>query len=290
MIHSRSGHTSETIRRPAVAGYFYPSDPTELAQEVDRLIDRRVAAQPARALLVPHGSVRHCGAVIGATLSRAAVPRSCVIVGPSHTGSWMPWSLMAHGWYRTPLGDVPINRSFADALQARCPFLEADAWAQHGEHAVEVVLPFLQRLGPPDLSIVPVVLGAEVEGELAQFADALAQVVRMAEEAVLLVASSDLPHYEPLDEAVVQDRRVLETIQRLDSEALMREVRASSIRMCGAGAVAGVMMAATRLGVQRAEVIRYGTSADAGGDPDSVIGYAGVVIIWFHRSHGSTAH
>ena len=269
---------ASVIRRPAVAGYFYPSDPIEAVRQIARLIDHTATPAAARAVMVPHGSWTHCGAVIGAVLSRTIIPRRCIIVGPSHTGTWMPWSVMERGWYRTPLGDVPVDARLAEALRGRCPFLEADAWAQRGEHAVEAVLPFLQRLGPQELSITPIITGSDTEEEFFQLGEALAQVVRMAEEPVLLVASSDLSHYEPRMRAVAQDQRVLEAMQALDSAALIRQVRAGGIRMCGYGAVAGVMDAAKRLGAGHLEVVRQSTSADAGGDPDSVIGYAGVRI------------
>ncbi|MBI4340775.1 MAG: AmmeMemoRadiSam system protein B [Candidatus Omnitrophica bacterium] len=269
------------IRRPAVAGYLYPADPAEAAQAIDRLMDRTAAAAPALAAIVPHGSWAQCGAVIAAALSRMVLPRRCVVIGPSHTGTWMPWSLLEGGWYRTPLGDVPVDRFLADALRRRCPFLEVDAWAQHGEHAIEVVLPFLQRLSPSGLCLVPIISGSDDAEQFFQLGEALAQVVRMAEEPVLLVASSDLSHYEPCAETARQDERLLAAIRALDGAAVLHIVREAGVRMCGYGAVVSVLEAAKRLGAREAHIERYGTSAQTGGDADSAIGYAGVRI-----SHG----
>jgi len=269
---------TDVVRRPAVAGYFYPSDPAALRGE---LASFSRGAPPARAnahaVVVPHGSYRRSGAIVGAALARTVIPRQCVILGPSHTGSWMPWSVMAEGAYRTPLGDVPVNGWMAQALRTRCPFLEADAWAQRGEHAIEVVLPFLQWLGPPDLTVVPVIIGSDDEAEFARLAGALAEVIRMAEEPVLMIASSDLSHYEPQADAAAHDRRLLEAIRALDYRAVVRQVQ-EGVRMCGYGAVACAIDAATKLGASRATVVAHQTSAEAGGDPHSVIGYAGVVI------------
>jgi len=266
------------IRRPAVSGYFYPSDPSQLRALVDRLTRHDQARVQARGLIVPHGSYRHAGAIAGAAFGRVVIPRRCIVVGPSHTGSWMPWSLMTGGAYRTPLGDVPIDAACAAALRARCPFLEADAWSQRGEHAIEVLLPFLQHLGPRDVSIVPIVTGADRAEEFAQLAQALAQVIRMLEEPVLLIASSDFSHYESQACVVEQDRALLDAVQAMDGAALVRLVQDTRPLMCGYGAVACVLDALRQLGARRANLVRYGTSADAGGDPHSAIGYASVII------------
>ena len=185
---------------------------------------------------------------------------------------------MAAGAYRTPLGDVPIDEPCAEALRQRCPFLEADAWAQRGEHALEVIIPFLQRLGPSDLTVVPIVTGSEDEAELAQMAEALAQTARMSEEPCLFLASADLSHYEPAGRAAAQDGALIERISALDGAGLMRAVREGEALMCGAGAVACVLEAAKALGARRGHLVRYGTSADADGDPHSVTGYAGILI------------
>ena len=267
------------IRRPVVAGYFYPADPAALNEALDAVLGGAQAAPaPAHALIVPHGSFRHAGTVAAAAWAAARIPRRVILLGPSHTGSWMPWSVMESGAYRTPLGDIPIDEQGAAALRARCPFLAADAWAQQGEHAIEVVLPFLQRLGPPDLAIVPVITGSGDREELSQLSTALTQVVRMQEEPVLLVASTDLSHYEPAARGAEMDRALLNAMRTLDGRILLDCVHERSIVMCGDGAAACVLDAARALGAASARVARYGTSADAGGDPGSTIGYAGVVI------------
>jgi len=267
-----------TVRRPAVAGYFYPADPSALREEIDSFTPSGEARVQAYGLIVPHGSYRHAGAITGAAFWRVVIPRRCIVIGPSHTGSWMPWSLMTGGAYRTPLGDVPIDAACAAALQARCAFLETDAWSQRGEHAIEVPLPFLQHLGPNDLSIVPIVMGADRAEEFAQLAQALAQVIRMLEEPVLLIASSDFSHYESQACVAEQDRVLLNAVQTMDGGSLVRLVQNQRPLMCGYGAVACVLDASRQLGARRVGLVRYGTSADAGGDPHSAIGYASLLI------------
>ena len=277
------------IRRPAVSGYFYPEDPQVLRQVVGHLLERVSEPSRVQGVVVPHGSLRQSGAVAGAVFGRIAIPRRCVIVAPSHAGSAMRWSLFARGGYRTPLGVVEIDEPFCATLLESCPFLEADPWGHRGEHAIEVILPFLQlaspssidpqaRAGPGALSIVPLVTSSDQPEEVAGVAQALEHAIRAQEEDVLLIASSDLSHYEAVESGREKDQRLIELILSKDGPALMREVQGGLAAMCGSGAVACVLMAATRLGATRTELIRYGTSLEAAGDPNSVTGYAGVTI------------
>ena len=266
------------VRRPAVAGYFYPADPGALRAALERLT-RGGAAQPAHAVIIPHGSLQHAGAVIGATVAGTVIPRRVIIVGPSHTGVAPPWSVLPAGAYRTPLGDVPVDEPLAEALAQRCPFLEPDPWTQHGEHAVEMLLPFLQYAGPADLSLVPIVHGSDRPEELAQLGQALAEVVRQQPEPVLLMASSDLSHYAPHARIQALDRLLLDAVEQLDGPGLQRTVASERITMCGVGSVGAVMDAAVRLGARSARTLAYGTSAGGGGDPLSTVGYAGVHIL-----------
>jgi hypothetical protein len=234
--------------------------------------------RPAHAVVLPHGSLRQCGAIVGSTLSQVVVPRRCIVLGPSHAGTAMGWSLLEAGAYRTPLGDVPVDEGCAEALRSRCPFLEPDAWAQRGEHAIEVLVPFLQLFGPHDLTMVPIIVGSDDPVEFHQLGVALPQAIRMQEEPGLLVASSDLSHYAPRARVVLEDQGLIEAICALDGARLAHEVSHGSAGMCGAGAVVSVLTAARALGAGCGTLVQYGTSADAGGDPDSAIGYAGIVI------------
>ena len=277
-VNSAQPTVAPRIRRPAVAGYYYPANTAALTDALQALLPRDAAPKPARAVIVPHDSLRRSGAITAAALSRVVIPRRCIVLGPSHTGSWMRWSLMVDGAYRTPLGEVPMDGALADTLRARCPFLEPDAWAQRGEHAIETVVPFLQRLGPPGLAIVPVIIGSDDPGEAAHLAEALQEAVRTSSEPVLLIASSDLSHFEPQARTMEQDARLTQAICALDGDGLRRLVREEAIRMCGEAAVACVLQAAKGLGAVRGAVARYGTSAETSGDPGSVTGYAGIII------------
>ena len=268
------------LRRPAVAGYYYPEDPQELRGELDRLLQVSDHSQrmAARGIIIPHGALRQSGAVAGAVVGRIRVPRCCVIIGPSHTGSAMRWSVLARGGYRTPLGTVAVDEPLCSMLLERCPSLEADPWGQRGEHAIEVVLPFLQSIRPTGLSLVPVVMNSDRTEDAAELAQGLAHLIRIHEEPLLLIGSSDLSHYEDAEAGAEKDRRLIELIVSLDGPGLLRTVQAGGAMMCGGGPVACVLMAAARLGAIRGELISYGTSLAAGGDPHSVVGYAGIIV------------
>jgi AmmeMemoRadiSam system protein B len=268
------------IRRPAVAGYCYPVDPEALRHTIERSLQAAapLSPTPARGTLVPHGSYRHTGNILGATLGNTVIPRRCILLGPSHVERWTSWSIVTDGAYRTPLGEVPIDAAGAEALRARCSFLSVDETWHRGEHAIEVVLPFLQHLGPADLSIVPIIIGAEDAAEWAQCAEALAQVIRMQEEPVLVIASSDFSHYLPAPETSARDRRLIDAIRTLDASTFTRAVREQTAPVCGAAAIACWLGAMTRLNATTATLAAYGTSADTGGDPHSAIGYAGLIV------------
>jgi AmmeMemoRadiSam system protein B len=266
------------IRRPVVAGYFYPAEPERLRQAIDAACKPAEPTRQARAVIAPHDSYQRCGAVLGATFSPLRIPHRCVILGPSHTGSWMRWSLMASGAYRTPLGEVPVDEEAAAWLRARCPFLEPDARHQRGEHAIEVLVPFLQRLGPADLTIVPVIMGPEDRDEIDRLARALAELAAAPAGGALLIASAECSQYATRTQAEAQDRELLEAVSALDARRVLALAGEAGNRLCGAGAVACVLEAARASGAGRGALVRYGTSADAGGDPHSVSGYAGVII------------
>lgn len=182
------------------------------------------------------------------------------------------------GAYRTPIGEIPIDAACAEALRRYCPFLSPDETWQRGEHAIEVVLPFLQRLAPTDLSIVPVIISCEDAAQWAQFSDALARVILMQEEPVLVIVSSDLSHYLPAPQTAARDRFLIEAIRTLEVAAFARAVREQAIAVCGASAIACWLGTMTRLGATVATLVAYGTSVETGGDPHSAIGYAGLTV------------
>ena len=274
------------IRAPAASGRFYPADPARLADEIDALCrDARAEAsgappEPALAAIAPHAGLPYSGPTAARVFVRLALPRVIVIVAPNHTGVWRApggASLVLHGVFRTPLGDVALAEDLARALLDAEPLVGEDTDAHRGEHAIEVELPFLQRLRP-DVRIVPLVL-AFVDWEPCRaLGDTLARLVRAWPEPVLLLASSDLDHYEPAFVSERKDARALAAVEALDGAELLARCEREDISMCGRAAAATVLAAATTLGATRAVVVDYRHSGQVTGDLERVVGYGGVVI------------
>jgi AmmeMemoRadiSam system protein B len=210
---------------------------------------------------------------------RVRIPDTVVVLAPNHTGAMgSPGaSLWARGRFATPLGDVPIAEAFAESLMARCTLVAHDPSAHIREHAIEVELPFL-RLIATDTRLVPIVLAWDQWSPTLELASALAEVVREWDDDVLLVASSDMTHYESAAVAERKDRLALEAMQRLDGQELLSVCHREAVSMCGRAPAAVVIEASRQLGASTAELVDYRHSGLVTGDDREVVAYAGVVI------------
>lgn len=230
--------------------------------------------------MAPHAGYVYSGITAAHVFRRLALPRLVVILAPNHTGVCRApggASLWDAGAFRTPLGEVPVDDALAAALAAASPLVGVDREAHQREHAVEVELPFLQTL-QPDARIVPLVLAWDDWPSARALGEALAQLVARWAEPVLLLASSDLNHYEPAAVSEAKDARALEAVQALDGEELLARCRRERISMCGRAPTATVLAAARALGATRAEVVDHRHSGWVTGDDAAVVGYGGVVI------------
>lgn len=271
-----------TVRHPAVAGRFYPRDPEDLRSEARGYLSQVgfESETPIRAIgcMAPHAGYVFSGHVAGAVFARIEVPERCVLLCPNHTGMGRALAVMSEGSWETPLGDVPIDGELASALKQRFPALNEDSAAHRVEHAAEVELPFLQ-LRQPQLSFVPIALGTAQLEPLEQLGHAVADVVSAQSNPVLIVASSDMNHYESDQITRVKDQRAIERILSLDARGLHEVVTQQDISMCGFGPAVAMLTAARQLGARSAELVKYATSGDISGDRDMVVGYAGVVVV-----------
>lgn len=266
-----------SLRQPAVAGRFYPQDAETLLAEVETYLSPQVEAASAIGCMVPHAGYVYSGHVAGAVFSKITIPRRCILLCPNHTGVGYPLSIMSEGEWQTPLGPVPIDSEIAQKLKTTLPLLTEDASAHRAEHAAEVELPFLQALHP-DFRFVPIALGTSHFEPLAALGEAVAEVVCAQDEPVLVIASSDMNHYENDQITRIKDQKAIEPILRLDARGLYDTVMNEQISMCGFGPAVAMITAARRLGATSAELVRYATSGDVSGDRDLVVGYAGVVV------------
>ncbi len=273
--------TTNILRHPAVAGRFYPDDPDDLRAEVGDYLSQSSAKQPlVRALgcIAPHAGYMYSGHVAGAVFERVEVPARCIVLCPNHTGVGRALAIMSAGTWQTPLGDVPIDTGLAAALKERFPSLQEDSTAHRAEHGVEVELPFL-LLRQTELRFVPIAIGTGQFETLEQLGKALADVIAAQNDPILIVASSDMNHYESDAVTRVKDYRAIERILTLDPRGLYDVVTQQDISMCGFGPVVAMLTAARQLGAKSAELVKYATSGDVSGDHNMVVGYAGVVVV-----------
>jgi AmmeMemoRadiSam system protein B len=266
------------IRPPAVAGRFYPDDPGQLRDAVDSLlITENKKKIRARACLAPHAGYMYSGRVAGEVYKRLEIPSRVILIGPRHFPRGAPMAILSDGAWQTPLGLAPIDAPLAGKIARACSLLREDAIAHGAEHSIEVQLPFLQRL-VPSLAFVPIVIGPAQYGDLESLGRALAEIIRSEPEPILLVASSDMNHYESDDITRVKDRKAIDRILALEPRQLFDTVRNENISMCGYAATVAMLIAARALGATQAEMVCYATSGDVNGDLKEVVGYAGIVI------------
>lgn len=263
-------------RQPAVAGRFYPSDPLALRSYCRKHLVGEVK-EPAFGLVAPHAGYMYSGHVAASVYSRVELPRDVIILCPNHTGRGSAVAVMSSGSWITPLGPVPINAELAEALKEESTLFEEDAIAHQQEHSLEVQLPFIQYLRP-DVRLVPIDIGTNNLVLLREIGAALASVIAASQHPVLLIASSDMTHYEPADSARRKDSMAIREIERLDEDGLFAAVRDYGISMCGYAPTIAVMHACRRLGATSARLVRYANSGDVSGDYSSVVGYAGLII------------
>lgn len=283
--------SSDPIRPAAVAGTWYPG----AAEPLRAAVDGHLAAMEASptgdivALIAPHAGLRYSGPVAACAYRAIAGRRYdvVVLVGPSHHYGFEGVAVWPAGAFETPLGRVEVEAGVADRLLAS-PVVGAHPAAHGPEHALEMQLPFLQTV-LPGAPIVPLLLGYQERPTIEALADALVEAC--AGRAPLLVASTDLSHYFPADRAAALDQVVVDYVGRFDAGGLLAEYERYPLAergryvACGGGAAVAVMLAAGRLGADRARVLRRADSGDVSGDKAAVVGYLAAA---FERGSGAS--
>lgn len=264
------------LRPAVVAGRFYPAEESRLRGYLKGL-SRPVHPMAALGVLAPHAGYIYSGRAAGETLGAVRIPDTVLLLGPNHTGRGTPASIMGSGAWRTPLGDVAIDAALAGALKAACPQLVEDHTAHDQEHSLEVMLPFLQYANPA-VTIVPIAFMLRSAKTIEEVGRCVGRTLKEYGREVLIVASSDMTHYESAEEAREKDMAALERIVALDPAGLLATVFGNGITMCGVVPAAVMLWATRELGANRARLTVYTNSGEVSGDTSSVVGYAGVVV------------
>ncbi len=276
-------------RPPAVAGRFYRGTAEALKQQVQGFLESITNKIAALGILSPHAGLVYSGAVAGAVYSRLVLPDIFVLIGPNHTGLGAPVSIMTEGSWETPLGSVEIETGLAQSILSKSPRIREDILAHLHEHSLEVQLPFIQGL-KTNCKIVPIQmldtrletcleLGRAVAAAIAECQMSGAQgKIENPGSKPLIVASSDMSHYESAAVAKQKDFLAIERILDLDPEGLYRTIKENGITMCGFGPAVAMLTASKILGATGADLVKYASSGDITGDYDQVVGYAGMII------------
>ena len=294
---------SPMLRKSAVAGRFYQGAAAALKRQVADFIIPEARKKKALGILSPHAGLIYSGSVAGAVYSGIELPDTIVLIGPNHTGLGAPISLMANGLWETPLGKVAVDEALAASILSKSPRIHDDSLAHIHEHSLEVQLPFIQYL-KQEFKIVPIqmldtrletclevgkavaeaikgrVQGSGFRGQDAGNRAGVGEKSRHQSELcnVLIVASSDMSHYERAATAKDKDFKAIQRILELDPEGLYRTVKDYGITMCGCGPAVAMLVACKILGATSAELIKYTNSGEVSGDYEQVVGYAGVVV------------
>jgi AmmeMemoRadiSam system protein B len=243
------------------------------------LIDKKPEKLDVLACMLPHAGYMYSGLVAGQTVSRINLKDKMILLGPNHSGYGTAFSIMTEGSWQTPLGNVQIDSALAKEILNSSRDLKDDDLAHAHEHSLEVELPFLQYF-KSDFQIVPIAFLSNDLSILKEIGEDIGGVIKNSEQksSIMIVASSDMTHYEPQGQAEKKDKEAIQAILELDEDKLMERIQKYSISMCGYAPVVVMLSAAKMLGARTAKLIKYQTSGDITGDRNSVVGYAGIVV------------
>ncbi|MEM2319347.1 MAG: AmmeMemoRadiSam system protein B [Candidatus Bathyarchaeia archaeon] len=276
------------VRLPSQAGAFYAGTAESLRRQIEECflhrlgpgnIPKVVEAGPRRivGLICPHAGYMYSGPVAAHSYYSLALdgkPDTVVLLGPNHTGYGSGLAIMSEGLWRTPLGDVEIDRETANKIVEESRLIDIDETAHRYEHSIEVQLPFLQYLYGLRFKIVPICFLMQDFHSAEEVGQAVARAV--AGKNALIVASSDMTHYEPHRSAEKKDRLALQAVEAMDGAKFYSIIESHGVTACGYGPIAALITAAKILGAKEAKLLCYKTSGDVSGDYSSVVGYAAV--------------
>jgi AmmeMemoRadiSam system protein B len=276
------------VRLPTQAGAFYEGTPSSLREQITECFLHRLGPGgvpetqdkgPRRVIGVvcPHAGYMFSGPVAAHAYNELAVdgrPDTVVILGPNHAGYGSGLAVMNEGFWRTPLGDVAVDGKVANEIVRESKIVDVDDSAHRLEHSIEVQLPFLQFIYGSGFKIVPICFLMQDLDSSREVGEALARV--LTGKNAVIVASSDLTHYEPREKASRKDRMVLDAVEQIDNIRLFSVIEEQHVTACGYGPIATLIVASKRLGVKEAKLLCYETSGDVIGDYSNVVGYAAV--------------
>ncbi len=277
------------VRKPAQAGTFYADTQESLTEQLEKCFTHKLG--PGRlpsarrgdaeiiGLICPHAGYEYSGPIAAhaySTVANDRIPDIFVILGPNHTGIGSLLALMKEGTWQTPLGNVQVDTETAMRIQQSSNIIDVDDTAHLHEHSIEVQLPFLQYVYGSTFKFVPITFTIQDLESSQLVGQAIAEALKGKN--ALVIASTDLTHYEPQESAQKQDREVLEALKDLDETRFYSKIESNHVSVCGYGPVVALVTAAKLLGATKGQILSYQTSGDITGEYSSVVGYSSVAI------------
>lgn len=271
------------IRSPVVAGRFYAGDKSGLSKQIEdcfknphgpgEIPEVQKGSRKIVGLVSPHAGYPYSGPVAAhgySKLARDGKPERVVILGPNHSGLGSDISIDSSDSWKTPLGEIRIDDELRRKLLDNTGLIELDSLAHSKEHSIEVQLPFLQYFFGNDSKFVPICM----KNQNLKTSEELGRAIEDSiDESTLVIASTDLTHYEPQKTAEEKDRKAIEKMKKLDWKGLINLVSDENLSVCGYGPVASTILASKGIGGEKGELFKYATSGDTAGPSDQVVGY-----------------
>ncbi|MBS7659266.1 MAG: AmmeMemoRadiSam system protein B [Candidatus Bathyarchaeia archaeon] len=276
------------VRRPYVAGAFYEANPSLLKKQIEACFLHSLGpgslpkvneAGPRRivGLVCPHAGYMYSGPVAAHAyynLALDGVIDLAVIFGPNHSGYGSALAIVNEGVWRTPLGDVEVDREVANEIIQASRIIDVDEMAHRYEHSIEVQLPFLQYIYGSKFKIVPVCFMIQDLNSAREVGQTVAEVLKGRN--AVIIASSDMTHYEPHQRARMKDLKAIEAVEAMDEEMFNDVIEQYGVTACGYGPIIALIAASKKLDAREARLLCYKTSGDVSGDYSSVVGYASI--------------
>jgi len=266
--------SERSVRKPAVAGSFYPDNPEEITKKLLSYIGDNPKNKNVIGAIAPHAGWLYSGHVAGAIFASIKIPDTVILFGPNHKGLGVETALDSSTAWSFPFSDIEVDRNLSTKIADSLPSAKFDATAHANEHSLEVIVPFLFYRNR-SVRIVPISLSNYDDALLAQLGKSVAEIIRGKD--VLIVASSDLSHFESDDRARSIDTETIKCIEKMVPEAVLKRAK-NERALCGGGPVHALLTAGRVLGATEAKLVKYATSGDISGDRDRVVGYAGFIV------------
>jgi AmmeMemoRadiSam system protein B len=275
------------IRKPVVAGQFYPGVKKELKNMIKSCFEHKFgpgtysieSIEKIFGVVCPHAGYVYSGPTACHSYKSISNqnPELVIIIGPNHFGVGKDAATMIDAYWQTPLGTVQVDSESAKQVAEISRFIEIDEYSHSQDHSLEVQVPMLQEIFSNDFQILPIILRSQNMETAIDVGNAVTEIAK--KKNAIIVASSDFTHYEKNSFAHQQDKALIEPILEMDVERFYQVLNERRVTACGYGAMASTMIACKNLGAKKGKLLSYATSGDVSGDTESVVGYGAIKFV-----------